>query len=199
MDFHGAEGFGTEYDGPGHRGVDPLTGLANRRAFCDTLEQALAREPDEDRSLALFAIDAIHAIFMQYGQQTTDEIRWGFAKFLTAMTGDPQELALLGEDRFAVLLPGMTMRAARGWAGDVLATFASLAAGSPGRAPELTASAGLARVETSVDWTLRQAEMGLVMARAGGGMQVGICRLAGATRELPILPSALVAARRAWD
>ena len=178
--------------------TDPFTGLANRRVFCGALARALQGEPQcmvvEDHpnvafsqsshgqtvgvpchAIAVFAIDRMPAIFMQYGQSTQDEVRWGFSRFLETMTHAKQELAQLDDERFAVLLPGMTVRAAREWAHDVLATFSGLTAGSNAGSPELTASAGLARVEISVDWTLRQAELGLVMAKAGGGMRAGLC------------------------
>ncbi|MEO0908564.1 MAG: GGDEF domain-containing protein [Pseudomonadota bacterium] len=178
--------------------TDPLTGLANRTAFCRALARTLQAQIDaknvsnyarapfgnfhHDRNgrqssdaMAVFTIDRMPAIFMQYGQSTRDEIRWGFSRFLESMTHDGQELAQLDEERFAVLLPGMTMRAARDWANDVLVTFSGLTADSAALTQELTASAGLTRVEMSVDWTLRQAELGLVMAKAGGGMRAGVC------------------------
>lgn len=161
--------------------TDPLTGLANRQALNISLERAL--EAGEDLTLAVFALDRMRAIFMQYGQRTSDEILWGFARYLDTMTRPPQELAQIDGERFAVILPGMSLRQARLWAQDVLSTFTGLTNSTPGRAPELTASAGLTRLERSVDWTLRQAELGLVMARAGGGMQIGIC-------EQPARPTA---------
>lgn len=157
-----------------HSARDPHTGLANRHVFCAALNRRIDR--CERGSMAIFAVDRMRAIFMQYGQATADEIRWGFARFLETMTGPDQELALIDEERFGVLLPDMSLRAAREWASDVLQTFAGLSTPSCSRAPELTASAGLAQAEISVDWTLRQAELGLVMARAGGGMQAAICR-----------------------
>jgi GGDEF domain-containing protein len=154
--------------------TDALTGFRNRRALCGHITRAIAA--DCDASMAIFAIDRMRAIFMQYGQGTADEIQWGFARFLETMTSPQQELAKIDDERFGVLLPGMSMRAAREWAQNVLVTFAGLAIGSHSRAPELTASAGIASVEISADWTLRQAELGLVMARAGGGLQVGQCQ-----------------------
>lgn len=153
--------------------TDPLTGLANRHAFCARLRNNL--DEANNHAVAVFAIDRLRAIFMQYGQRTADEIQWGFAKFLEAMTASEQELAMLDGERFGVLLKGLTVRQARDWTEDVLQTFAALAVDSSSRALQLTASAGLARAEMSVDWTLQQAELGLVMARAGGGMQIGIC------------------------
>ena len=128
--------------------------------------------------VAIFAVDSMRALLLRYGQRTADEVLWGFAKFLETMALPGHELAQLDGERFAVLLPEMTSRGAREWAEDVVATFAGLAAPASGanrpKAPQLTASAGLARVECTVDWTLREAELGLVLARAGGGRQVAI-------------------------
>lgn len=164
--------------------TDPLTGLANRTAFCASLRRHLARGGGQ--MVAVFAVDNMRALLLRYGQRTADEVLWGFAKFLETMAQTPaqtlvtpgHELAQLDGERFAVLLPNMTARAAREWAEDVIDTFAGLAAPASGasrlRAPHLTASAGLARVECTVDWTLREAELGLVLARAGGGRQVAV-------------------------
>ncbi|WP_299296539.1 diguanylate cyclase [uncultured Erythrobacter sp.] len=154
--------------------TDPLTGLANRHAFCASLRRHLTS--GGSHTVAIFAIDRMRALYMQYGQRTADDIQWGFAKFLDTMILPGQELAQLDEERFAVIMPEMTTRAANAWADDVLETFASLAMDSSSRSAKLSASAGIARIECTVDWTLRQAELALVMARAGGGMRVGKCR-----------------------
>ncbi len=157
--------------------TDPLTGLANRHTFFASLRRGIA--DGQEQAMAVVAVDALRAVLMQYGQRTADEIQWGFAKFLETMVaslpGPGPELAQLDGERFGVLLPGMSVKQARAWTQDVIETFAGLTVESSRRAPELTASAGLAPVEVTVDWTMRQAELGLVMARAGGGMQIGIC------------------------
>lgn len=162
-----------EHDIDARAHTDPLTGLANRHAFCAILHRTIAAK--HSQSVAVLAVDRMRAMFMQYGQRTSDEILWGFGQFLETMTRPGQEVALLDGERFGVILPGQSMKQARLWADDVLKTFAGLAVSSSTRTPELTASAGIAQVEMTVDWTLRQAELGLVMARAGGGMQVGVC------------------------
>lgn len=176
--------------------TDPVTGLANRLAFVRSLGQSIAG--NRQASIATFAIDGMRAIFMQYGQGTADEIRWGFARFLETVIEPPHELAQLDDERFGVLLPGTDPRTAREWAADVLQIFAGLAKSSSSRAPELTASAGLAPVEMSADWTLRQAELGLVMARAGGGMQTAICQPCSAIASgLPVELAMEAAVQRA--
>jgi PleD family two-component response regulator len=152
--------------------TDPLTGLANRQAFCASLRRHLAGGGGQ--VVAVFAVDGMRALLLRYGQRTADEVLWGFAKFLETMALPGHELAQLDGERFAVLLPEMTSRGAREWAEDVITTFAGLAAPTSAKAPQLTASAGLARVECTVDWTLREAELGLVLARAGGGRKVAV-------------------------
>lgn len=156
--------------------TDPLTGLANRAAFGASLRRHLAQGGGQ--MVAVFAVDGMRALGLRYGQRTADEVVWGFAKFLETMAQTSalpgHELAQLDGERFAVLLPGMTSRGAREWAEEVAATFAGLAAPASAKAPQLTASAGLARVECTVDWTLREAELGLVLARAGGGGRVAV-------------------------
>lgn len=161
--------------------TDPLTGLANRQAFAASLARQLAAGGGQ--IVAVLAVDAMRALLMRHGQRTADEVLWGFAKFLEAMALPGSEIAQLDGERFAVLLPARDEAAARAWCEDVLSTFGALATpisgpGSPrsarggSRGLRLTASAGLARVECTIDWTLREAELGLVMARAGGGGQV---------------------------
>jgi GGDEF domain-containing protein len=152
--------------------TDPLTGLANRAAFCADLRRHLALGGGQ--MIAVFAVDGMRALLMRYGQRTADEVVWGFAKYLQTMALPGHEIAQLDGERFAVLLPEMTARGAREWAEDVVTTFAGLAAPASTRAPRLTASAGLARAQCTVDWTLREAELGLVLARAGGGSQVAV-------------------------
>lgn len=153
---------------------DPFTGLADRRCFVSSLIGRIAM--NETVSVAVFAIDSMRAIFMRYGQGTADEIRWGFARFLEAMAEPHHNLAQIDEERFGIILPGMRPHEARKWAGDALQIFKGLAMPISGNEPELSASAGVARGEQSAEWTLRQAELGLVMARSGGGMQATICQ-----------------------
>ncbi len=153
--------------------TDPLTGLSNRHAFSASLRRQLAN--GSPQIVVVFAVDHMRSMLLQYGQRTADEIQWGFAKFLETMVHPGYELAQIDSERFGVMLPGVSFAQAKSWAQEVLDTFSSLAITSSPRIPKLTASAGLARLDTTVDWTLKQAELALVIARAGGGMQVGQC------------------------
>lgn len=150
--------------------TDPLTGLANRQAFCASLRRHLSQGGGQ--MVAVLAVDGMRALLLRYGQRTADEVLWGFARFIETMALPGHEVAQLDGERFGVLLPDMTTRMAREWAEDAVRTFSSLAAPASAKSPQLSASGGLARVACTVDWTLREAELGLVMARAGGGRQV---------------------------
>lgn len=153
---------------------DPFTGLADRRSFVSILIGSIAM--NNAVSIAVFAIDGMRSIYMQYGQGTADEIRWGFARFLETMTEAHHCLAQIDDERFGVIIPGARPGEAREWADDALRIFEALAVPSSGSKPQFSASAGIARGELSAEWTIRQAELGLVMARAAGGMQTAICR-----------------------
>lgn len=150
--------------------TDPLTGLANRQAFCASVRRALAR--GGGMMVAVLAVDGMRALLLRYGQRTADEVLWAFAKFLEAMALPGCEVAQLDGERFGVILPTSDQNEARSWCADVIATFAALAAPAPAKGLALSASAGLARIQCTLDWTLREAELGLVMARAAGGGQV---------------------------
>jgi diguanylate cyclase (GGDEF)-like protein len=160
--------------------TDPLTGLVNRRVFLGRLRGEL--QDGTGGFLVLLAIDRMRALLMQYGQRTADEINWGFAKFLEAMALPGVELAQLDGERFAVILPGVTQEDARHWTDDLLKTFSSLALPSSGKSPRLTASAGITPLANSLDSTMREAELALIMARAGGGDQLALCGGAPASR-----------------
>lgn len=147
--------------------TDPLTGLANRQALCASLGRHLSRGGGQ--MMAVLAVDAMRAVHLRYGQRTVDDVLWGFARFLESMADEKAEIAQLDSERFAVILPDHNRAAALAWCEDVLSTFGALAAATSPKGLKLTASAGLARVECTTDWTLREAELGLVMARAAGG------------------------------
>lgn len=153
--------------------TDPLTGLVNRQVFLARLRDELVE--GTGGYLAVLSIDRMRALFVQFGQRAADEINWGFAKFLQTMALPGSELAQIDGDRFAVLLPGMECDDARNWSNDLLDTLSSLALPASGRSPQITASAGLARIENTVDWSMRQAELALIMAQAGGGSRLAQC------------------------
>lgn len=89
-------------------GRDPLTGLANRRAFDDALEAevARARRAGTPLSLVMLDLDRFKEVNDVHGHQVGDEVlrQLGVALATTARTGDV--VARYGGEEFVILCPG---------------------------------------------------------------------------------------------
>ncbi len=91
---------------------DVLTGLPNRRAFQDRLEQALSRAQRSGERFALFFIDVdnFKSINDRFGHQGGDAVLKIVALRLVATTRKADAIARLGGDEFVVLLDNPTQR-----------------------------------------------------------------------------------------
>jgi len=86
---------------------DALTGLANRSAFFDVLEDRLVQiNPDRTRQpLALINIDRFHGFNALHGHEAGDRLLQQVARCLVAKAPKDTLVARLGPDEFAVLPP----------------------------------------------------------------------------------------------
>ncbi|EJL25033.1 PAS domain S-box/diguanylate cyclase (GGDEF) domain-containing protein [Novosphingobium sp. AP12] len=146
--------------------TDPLTGLTNRTAFISMLEHML--EAGMDGCLALFSIDFFRTINMQYGQNVGDEVLTVFSDLLREMLRTEDIISRIGSERFAVILPRVTAVEAEGICRRVVTTLAELKQKVGTSHFEMTASASVARIGTSLDSTIERAEMALFVAKAKG-------------------------------
>ncbi|MEE4453271.1 GGDEF domain-containing protein [Novosphingobium resinovorum] len=146
--------------------TDPLTGLTNRTAFISMLEHML--QATMDGCLALFSIDFFRTINMQYGQGTGDEVLTVFADLLREMLRTEDIISRIGSERFAVILPRVTPAEAEGICRRVVTTLAELKQTVGDGSFAMTASASVARIDTSLDSTIERAEMALFVAKAKG-------------------------------
>ena len=88
--------------------TDPLTGLANRRVWQESLERELLRARRDERPLSLVLIDIDHfkAYNDRYGHPEGDQLLQRAAHAWSHQLRTPDLLARVGGEEFAVLLPG---------------------------------------------------------------------------------------------
>ena len=87
---------------------DPLTGLLNRTAFQECVEQYQRQETPEGSSLALLMVDldSFKGINDQFGHPCGDDVLRGTAVKLQDVFPDAIGIGRMGGDEFAVLLRG---------------------------------------------------------------------------------------------
>ncbi|MFN8152323.1 MAG: diguanylate cyclase [Solirubrobacterales bacterium] len=86
---------------------DPLTGLANRRAWDEALERemALAERRDESFSILLVDLDQLKEINDRLGHPVGDTVLRSVARLLVENSRESDVIARIGGDEFALLAP----------------------------------------------------------------------------------------------
>ena len=91
---------------------DFLTGLKNRRFFGDWMEE-MEKDPDATASVVFADINGLKLVNDAFGHHAGDELLRLVASRLEAGFGDLGQVIRMGGDEFTVLLPGMSLSAAR--------------------------------------------------------------------------------------
>ncbi|WP_104165506.1 bifunctional diguanylate cyclase/phosphodiesterase [Arthrobacter sp. SX1312] len=94
---------------------DALTGLANRVALMDGIEEALAQAAATDAeppALLLLDLDSFKNVNDRFGHDAGDRVLREVANRLLGVVRESDLVARLGGDEFAILLPGATMEIA---------------------------------------------------------------------------------------
>jgi diguanylate cyclase (GGDEF)-like protein len=128
---------------------DPLTGLANRRAFDFRLNEEVSQALKHGTSLALLLVDVDHfkAFNDHYGHPSGDECLRRVAQLLRDTAARPTDLVVrLGGEEFALLLPNQDGRSAAAFAQQCVRAVESAAIAHAGSAtaPVVTISIGVA-------------------------------------------------------
>jgi diguanylate cyclase (GGDEF)-like protein len=126
--------------------IDPLTGIANRRAFMDWAQRMLAGNVREHNPISLLAfdIDNFKQINDTFGHPTGDRVLRIFADVLSNSARPADMAARMGGEEFALALPGCATDAAVAIAGRIRSAFQDDAHFVNGRPVEATVSVGVA-------------------------------------------------------
>jgi len=167
--------------------VDPLSGVANRRAFLFEsnrlfAQQAVDREP---LALLLFDLDRFKMINDRFGHAVGDQVLLTFARTATATLGREVLFGRIGGEEFATMLPVGDMGEAYAIADRVRRNFADAAIGYGADDLRPTVSVGVALsmdAKAEVEDLLVVADEALYRAKANGRNRVETSAAADAGR-----------------
>jgi two-component system, cell cycle response regulator len=153
--------------------TDPLTELANRRAFDDlvAMEAAAFDRRGTPFCIARIDVDRFKSVNDTYGHDVGDLLLSGFARAMRDGIRDEDVAARIGGDEFALLLRGCRLADALLICERVRARLASVRVRAGEADVWATASIGLAQAEENVGVTeaLARADEGLYAAKGNGG------------------------------
>jgi diguanylate cyclase (GGDEF)-like protein len=161
---------------------DPLTGIANRRAFFDEALVRLDPANKDQRPLAvlLFDLDRFKRINDRFGHAIGDKVLRLFTEKATANLRPNDLVGRLGGEEFAAMISGVELSTAFMFAEQVRIAFAAAARVVDGHRVSATVSAGIALLtasEADVDSLLARADQALYVAKARGRDRVEIAEV----------------------
>ncbi len=146
--------------------TDQLTGLTNRKAFLSMLDHLV--DDGTAGCLVVFDIDHFKAINLRYGPSVGDTVLVAFAEFVRSSVRDTDIISRIAGESIGVILTGVDTAQAHAICSRIVADIAEISRGHMADNIPVTASAGVARITTSADDTLRRAELALTLAKAKG-------------------------------
>jgi diguanylate cyclase len=159
--------------------TDPLTELANRRAFKRLLEAALEKcaATKQPLSLAFCDIDRFKLLNDTHGHDVGDRVLRFVATLMTQSFGKSGTVGRFGGEEFVVMLPGLTAAAAHARVDDCREDVSErrlVSADDARRIGAITFSAGVAEARPGESMTdiLRRADEALYRAKHAGRNRV---------------------------
>lgn len=181
--------------------VDPLTGLANRRAFLDNGEALVrnrARGPAVPFAVILADLDRFKMINDAFGHAVGDEVLQIFARTLRDTIHADDLVGRLGGEEFAIILRAADRDQALLVSERIRFAFADAAADVAGNPVGATVSIGIAaRGAESLSELLASADRALYRAKAEGRNRVMIAEPARDEPAPSIVPALSHEGRRA--
>ncbi len=160
-------------------GTDLLTGLPNRRRFCQEIEAALAdgRQSGIDHALLLIDLDRFKAVNDAHGHPAGDDLLRLVGERLRAVVRNDRHVARLGGDEFAALLrcdragPDRPQTDPAAVAGRIINALAELFTLPGDAVVQIGASVGIGLTrpdDQAVGDLMHRADVGLYRAKADG-------------------------------
>ena len=160
--------------------VDPLTGIANRRAFLDTAVRSLkqrSRAPQPVSAL-LFDLDRFKSINDRYGHAVGDRVLRMFADIALSELRSTDLIGRLGGEEFGAVLFGAEASSAVATAERIRRAFAASQPGGSAGDAGVSVSAGVATVaadeQIEIETLLTRADEALYVAKARGRNRVEV-------------------------
>jgi diguanylate cyclase (GGDEF)-like protein len=156
-----------------HRAThDPLTGVFNRRAIIDCVNDHFARN---DLSLVLLDIDHFKRINDSFGHPMGDSVILGIVDCLQKAVPGAAQIGRVGGEEFTVVLPGHSMAASEQTAQAIRRAIEAQSFGLPD-ASTVTASLGLSWLPrgSCFDAAYGLADEALYLAKRSGRNQVAL-------------------------
>ncbi len=156
--------------------VDPLTGLANRRAFLGDAEHFMASGPKNGERLTVMLadLDRFKAVNDQFGHAVGDRVLQIFADTITRALRTTDMSGRLGGEEFAFLMPRTNAADGERIAERIRIQFAEAARKVGGHAVNATVSVGVATATTPAQLSdlIAAADGALYRAKAEGRNRV---------------------------
>ena len=189
--------------------IDPLTGIANRRAFLQGGEAQLRRQATDPRPLAvmLLDLDNFKSINDRFGHAIGDRVLQLFAEVAGNCMRRADLFGRLGGEEFAALLIDATRERAMAVAEQIRSAFAAATCEVEGRRVVATVSIGIVisyDAVLDISALLAQADHALYRAKNNGRNRIEIAsielildRIKRNAADAMAVPSAKAAARSA--
>jgi diguanylate cyclase (GGDEF)-like protein len=162
--------------------VDPLTGIANRRAFLEDINALATRPGAEKRPAAVLLADLDHfkSINDRFGHAMGDRVLQVFAQTAAAQLGPNDLIGRLGGEEFAIVLYGHDRENSLAIAEGIRFAFEDLTAEVDGHPIGGSVSMGMVVAEAGlidIQALLAQADQALYSAKEGGRNRIEIASL----------------------
>lgn len=157
--------------------TDPLTGIANRRAFVDWTHGELSRHDRSGKALTILMLDIDHfkAVNDRYGHSSGDLLLVEFAQRISAGLRAYDQFARMGGEEFVVALPDCELAEALTIAERLRESVAAQPFTAIDEKVSMTVSIGVTSLhdgESTIDGALKRSDTALYRAKDSGRNRV---------------------------